>query len=71
HSLETVCRDFIQALDDCHLNFVAKMTGGCNRQKNELNACLRKERVARHDKNREASKVRRAKQEAAIRAFYD
>lgn len=38
-----VCREFIQALDACHANSWARLTGGCNQEKDSLNMCLRKE----------------------------
>lgn len=38
-----VCKEFIQALEQCHLSGWARLTGGCNTQKDQLNACLRKE----------------------------
>ena len=38
-----VCKEFIRALEECHSDFWAKYTGGCNGIKNELNLCLRKE----------------------------
>ncbi|KAI0736860.1 hypothetical protein C8Q72DRAFT_28040 [Fomitopsis betulina] len=60
-----VCKDFIQALDACHANNWAKWTGGCNRAKNDLNMCLRKERVDRTTQNREEAKRRRQKTEQA------
>jgi len=39
----TVCREFIQALEECHSSAWRKFTGGCNKQKNEMNHCLRTE----------------------------
>lgn len=38
-----VCREFIQALDACHVSIWARLTGGCNQEKDSLNKCLRKE----------------------------
>ncbi|KAF4576877.1 hypothetical protein EYR40_001126 [Pleurotus pulmonarius] len=65
----TVCWEFIQALEMCHMNTWAKFTGGCNTQKDELNKCLRKERIARTTRNREAAKEQRAKTEQAWKDF--
>ena len=46
HSYQ-VCQEFIKALEDCHANGWSRFTGACNRQKDELNHCLRSEvRVA-------------------------
>ncbi|KAK7023708.1 COX assembly mitochondrial protein [Favolaschia claudopus] len=39
------CKDFLEALEQCHSNNWARLFGRCNGQKNELNACLRKENV--------------------------
>lgn len=33
----------MDALEQCHSSNWARLLGHCNRQKNELNACLRKE----------------------------
>ncbi|KAK0240359.1 hypothetical protein EDD85DRAFT_486229 [Armillaria nabsnona] len=66
-----ICKDFIQALEQCHSSFVARMSGYCNRQADELNACLRKERLARTADNREQAKVRRAKREQSMKEFYN
>ncbi|ELU45747.1 Cmc1 domain-containing protein [Rhizoctonia solani AG-1 IA] len=38
--------------------FINKYMGGCNRAKEQLDACLRQERVARISKNREEAKKR-------------
>jgi hypothetical protein len=38
-----VCQEFIKALEDCHANGWSRFTGACNRQKDELNHCLRAE----------------------------
>ncbi|KAF9448357.1 UPF0287-domain-containing protein [Macrolepiota fuliginosa MF-IS2] len=64
-----VCRDFIKALEECHSSVWRKFTGGCNRQKDELNHCLRTERVARSAQNREIAKERKAKTEQALKDF--
>ena len=38
------CGDLIQQLQQCHQGgFINKYMGGCNRIKEELNACLREE----------------------------
>ncbi|KAF5357803.1 hypothetical protein D9756_001867 [Leucocoprinus leucothites] len=64
-----VCREFIQALEECHSSAWRRFTGGCNKQKDELNHCLRTERVARSAHNREAAKERREKAEQALKEF--
>lgn len=66
-----VCREFIQALEDCHLSTWARLTGGCNKKKDELNKCLRSERVARSANNRETAKERRIKADQALKEFHD
>ncbi|KAG2077779.1 UPF0287-domain-containing protein [Suillus decipiens] len=58
-----VCREFIQALDACHVNNWARLTGGCNEEKDSLNKCLRKERVERSTRNRVQAKEKRLKTE--------
>ncbi|KAJ7581073.1 hypothetical protein C8J56DRAFT_959025 [Mycena floridula] len=65
-----VCREFIEALEKCHeRSFLAKMIGACNVPKDELNSCLRKERLGRAERNRESSKIRTEKREKAMREF--
>ncbi|KAF9264892.1 hypothetical protein L218DRAFT_862396, partial [Marasmius fiardii PR-910] len=65
----TVCKDFIQALEQCHLSTWKKFTGGCNRYKDEMNRCLHAESVERSARNREMAKIRHAKHEKAIEEF--
>ncbi|KAG5645818.1 hypothetical protein DXG03_005159 [Asterophora parasitica] len=64
-----VCKDFIQALENCHSSGWARLTGGCNVLKDDLNKCLRTERVARSSRNRESAKERRSKTEQAWKEF--
>ncbi|KAJ3513223.1 hypothetical protein NLJ89_g3065 [Agrocybe chaxingu] len=64
-----VCKEFIQALEQCHAGGWTKFVGACNRQKDELNHCLRSERLARTAHNREMAKERNAKTEQALREF--
>ncbi|KAJ3855599.1 hypothetical protein EV368DRAFT_34274 [Lentinula lateritia] len=66
-----VCKDFIQALEDCHLSPWARLTGGCNKYKDAMNICLHGESVARSARNRANSKDRQAKREEATRAFFE
>ncbi|KAF8737697.1 hypothetical protein AX14_012468 [Amanita brunnescens Koide BX004] len=66
-----VCQEFIKALEDCHANGWSRFTGACNQQKDELNHCLRSERLKRTGVNREAAKARRAKAEQALKTFYE
>ncbi|KAF8608007.1 UPF0287-domain-containing protein [Ceratobasidium sp. AG-I] len=56
---QTACGALIEALDACHASFLNKYMGGCNSTKEELNACLRTERIGRTVKNREDAKKRR------------
>ena len=49
-------------LDECHARgFMVKLFGGCNKAKQDVNACLRAERLLRQAKNREAAKKERAR----------
>ncbi|ESK85895.1 cytochrome c oxidase biogenesis protein cmc1-like protein [Moniliophthora roreri MCA 2997] len=64
-----VCKDFIQALEQCHLSTWKKFTGGCNKYKDEMNRCLHAESMKRSAANRENSKIRQAKREKAIQEF--
>ncbi|EGN96013.1 hypothetical protein SERLA73DRAFT_185511 [Serpula lacrymans var. lacrymans S7.3] len=66
-----VCREFIQALDACHSNNWARLTGGCNREKDSLNQCLRKERVERSSRNRQNAKEQRLRVEQAWRELHE
>ncbi|OJA17275.1 hypothetical protein AZE42_10812 [Rhizopogon vesiculosus] len=65
-----VCREFIQALDACHANNWARLTGGCNQEKDSLNVCLRKERVERSSRNRTQAKEKRLKTEQAWKELH-
>ncbi|KAG2147339.1 hypothetical protein BD769DRAFT_1566630 [Suillus cothurnatus] len=65
-----VCREFIQALDACHVNNWARLTGGCNQEKDSLNKCLRKERIERSTRNRAQAKEKRLKTEQAWRELH-
>ncbi|KAG5732817.1 hypothetical protein E4T56_gene2854 [Termitomyces sp. T112] len=64
-----VCKEFIQALEECHASGWARLTGGCNQLKHDLNSCLRAERLARSSRNREEAKERRSKIEQAWKEF--
>ncbi|EUC57850.1 cytochrome C oxidase biogenesis Cmc1-like protein [Rhizoctonia solani AG-3 Rhs1AP] len=56
---QNACGQLIEALEACHASgFINKYMGGCNSVKEQLNTCLRAERVARTDKNREDAKKR-------------
>ncbi|KAJ7063107.1 hypothetical protein C8F01DRAFT_985092 [Mycena amicta] len=65
-----VCKDFMEALEQCHSNNWARLLGHCNRQKEDLNACLREERLKRTTANREASQERKIKAEESRQKFY-
>ncbi|KAI6038989.1 hypothetical protein EDC04DRAFT_2688406 [Pisolithus marmoratus] len=65
-----VCREFIQALDTCHANNWARLTGRCNQEKDKLNQCLRKERVERSARNRADAKEQRTKTEKAWKELH-
>ncbi|EKM82982.1 hypothetical protein AGABI1DRAFT_97905 [Agaricus bisporus var. burnettii JB137-S8] len=66
-----ICKDFIKALEECHATGWRRFTGACNKQKDELNRCLRTERVARSARNRETAKERKLKAEQALKDFND
>lgn len=54
------CEEVMQILDECHSQgFLHKMTGGCNDAKQDVNRCLRAERVERTARNREEAKRRK------------
>ncbi|KAF7338465.1 COX assembly mitochondrial protein [Mycena venus] len=65
------CKEFLDALEKCHSSNWARLFGQCNLQKDELNACLRKERIERATENREMAKERKLKAEQARKKFYD
>ncbi|KAF5330650.1 hypothetical protein D9619_005940 [Psilocybe cf. subviscida] len=65
-----ICKEFIEALEQCHNSGWSKFLGACNSQKDALNKCLRTERIARTTQNREQSKDRKAKADAALREFH-
>ncbi|KAJ7905290.1 hypothetical protein B0H14DRAFT_2327503 [Mycena olivaceomarginata] len=67
----SACKEFLEALEQCHSNNWARLLGQCNRQKEELNVCLRKERIERATENREMAKERKLKSEQARKKFYD
>ncbi|PPQ68970.1 hypothetical protein CVT24_000359 [Panaeolus cyanescens] len=64
-----VCKEFIEALEQCHAAGWNRFIGACNTQKDELNHCLRSERLVRTAQNREAAKARNAKTEQALQEF--
>ncbi|KAF7322804.1 COX assembly mitochondrial protein [Mycena chlorophos] len=65
-----VCREFMEALEACHESNWSRLFGFCNAQKDNLNLCLREERLKRTAANREASQERKAKAEEARKKFY-
>ncbi|KAF9483781.1 UPF0287-domain-containing protein [Pholiota conissans] len=64
-----VCKDFIQALEQCHASGWTKFLGACNKQKDALNHCLRTERLNRTAENREHARERKAKTDQALQEF--
>ncbi|KAJ6623426.1 hypothetical protein B0H10DRAFT_1786298 [Mycena sp. CBHHK59/15] len=66
-----VCKEFMEALEICHSNNWRRLLGSCNKQKDELNMCLRKERIERTNGNRETAKERKDKAAQARKKFYD
>ncbi|KAF8964022.1 hypothetical protein BDZ97DRAFT_1660829, partial [Flammula alnicola] len=63
------CKEFIEALEQCHASGWTKFLGVCNRQKDALNHCLRDERLVRTSQNREQAKERKAKTDRALQEF--
>ncbi|MCJ1243039.1 hypothetical protein MMC30_000235 [Trapelia coarctata] len=56
------CEEVMQILDECHARgFLYKAIGGCNKAKQDVNMCLRAERLERTAANREKAKVEREK----------
>ena len=56
------CEELMAALDECHAQgFLHKMFGGCNEAKQEVNRCLRAERLERTARNREMAKAKKEK----------
>lgn len=53
------------ALDECHARgFLWKCMGMCSGLKNEVNKCLRAQRLERTEKNREEAREKRQKMKA-------
>ncbi|WOO83854.1 COX assembly mitochondrial protein 2 [Vanrija pseudolonga] len=64
------CSEFIKALHACHDKSAwSRFTGMCNDEKDALNLCLRKERIDRTTRNREAAKDRTRKKAEAWAAL--
>ncbi|KAJ7046570.1 hypothetical protein C8F04DRAFT_938583 [Mycena alexandri] len=66
----SVCKEFMDALEQCHSNNWARLLGYCNNQKAELNSCLRKERIERTAENRETANEKKIKVAEARKKFY-
>lgn len=59
-TLGSGCEEVMAALEECHAQgFIHKMIGGCNRAKQEVNLCLRAERLERTARNREKSREKK------------
>lgn len=59
------CGEVIRALEECHaLPYIQRMMGQCNNFKDELNKCLKAERLDRMDHRRQAALEKRKKVEA-------
>ncbi|KAJ7172685.1 UPF0287-domain-containing protein [Mycena filopes] len=67
----SVCKEFMDALEQCHSSNWARLLGYCNKQKTDLNSCLRKERIDRTAENGETAKERKLKVEEARKKFYE
>ncbi|EPQ32139.1 uncharacterized protein PFL1_00336 [Pseudozyma flocculosa PF-1] len=66
------CADLIRALEDCHARgWWTKITGGCNGIKEDLNLCLRAERIERTKNHIQQSKEKRKKTEEIWKAIDD
>ena len=54
------CAEIMAVLDECHAKgFLHKVLGNCNDAKNQLNRCLRAERLERTRLNREKAREKR------------
>ena len=52
----------MNALDECHAKgFMWKVVGGCTDAKQQVNMCLRAERLKRTQRNRDLAKEKRTK----------
>ncbi|KAI9669356.1 MAG: hypothetical protein M1831_000392 [Alyxoria varia] len=59
------CEEVMNALEECHAQgFLWKVAGMCNGAKEDLNKCLRAERLERQARNREKARENRAKLQA-------
>ncbi|OQO00532.1 hypothetical protein B0A48_13882, partial [Cryoendolithus antarcticus] len=59
------CEEIMTALEDCHARgFMWKAIGMCSSLKEDVNKCLRAERLARTAENRERAKEKKAKIQA-------
>ncbi|KAL7568991.1 hypothetical protein ACA910_021282 [Epithemia clementina (nom. ined.)] len=64
------CQDVIKALKECHRHTFKKFTGGCNRQKNELDTCFVQEKErALKEMNKDWLEKKRVEDEALKWAF--
>ncbi|KAF2270678.1 UPF0287-domain-containing protein [Lojkania enalia] len=62
------CADVIAILEECHSRgFMSKMFGQCSDAKHKVNMCLRAQRLARTEQNREKAKEKRKHIEAVWR----
>ena len=54
----------MELLEECHeRSFIYKMFGGCNQAKENLNKCLRSERLERTRLNAEKARIAKAQRE--------
>ncbi|MCJ1228394.1 hypothetical protein MMC12_005055 [Toensbergia leucococca] len=54
------CEEVMQVLDECHARgFLYKSIGMCNKAKEDVNMCLRAERLERTARNRDLAKRER------------
>ncbi|PWN93949.1 UPF0287-domain-containing protein [Acaromyces ingoldii] len=66
------CGELIQRLQECHEHgFWNRLLGSCNGIKEELNQCLREERIARTARNREESRAQRERTRHLWKAIED
>ncbi|KAH7107664.1 hypothetical protein BKA62DRAFT_825122 [Auriculariales sp. MPI-PUGE-AT-0066] len=64
-----VCKEFVEALEACHLSLFNKYTFQCEGAKQELNMCLRQLRLDKSERNRADAKLRTEKFKKALEAL--
>jgi COX assembly mitochondrial protein 2 len=62
------CEELMTALEECHAKgLLWKSLGMCSKAKQDMNMCLRAERLKRQAKNREEAKAKKEKMKQIFR----